>query len=74
MDSGVTIAIITGIATVISTVVTVYYGNQKTLYRIDQLEKKVEKHNSVVERTYGLEKEIEDIKNEINNLKKLHMK
>lgn len=68
------IAIITGFATVVSTIVTVHYGNQKTLYRIDQLEKKVEKHNSVVERTYGLEKEIKDIKNEIENLKKLHMK
>lgn len=30
-------------------------SNNKTLYRIEQLEKKVDKHNSVVERVYKLE-------------------
>lgn len=32
-------------------------SNNKTLYRIEQLEKKVDKHNSVVERVYHLEQE-----------------
>ena len=39
-------------------------------YRIEQLEKKVEKHNSVVERTGILEIEVKDIKEDINELKK----
>ena len=30
-------------------------GHNKTLYRIEQLEKKVDKHNGVVERVYKLE-------------------
>lgn len=30
-----------------------------TTYRIEQLEKKVDKHNSVVERTYNLEERLE---------------
>ena len=30
-------------------------SNKLTTYRIEQLEKKVDKHNSVVERTYRLE-------------------
>ena len=30
-------------------------SNNKTLYRIEQLEKKVEKHNNVLERVYKLE-------------------
>lgn len=30
-------------------------SNNKTLYRIEQLEKKVDKHNSVIERVYKLE-------------------
>lgn len=40
-----------------------YMANNKATalitYRMDQLEKKVEKHNSVVERTYKLEKDVE---------------
>lgn len=31
-------------------------SNKLTNYRIEQLEKKVEKHNTVIERTYKLEK------------------
>lgn len=31
-------------------------SNKLTNYRIEQLEKKVEKHNSIVERTFELEK------------------
>lgn len=38
-------------------------------YRITQLEKKVEKHNSVVERTYHLEDDIKYIKEDIKELK-----
>ena len=30
-------------------------SNNKTLYRIEQLEKKVDAHNSVIERVYKLE-------------------
>lgn len=39
-------------------------------YRLQQLEKKVDLHNSVIDRTYELEKQVavikEDIKNEAN--------
>lgn len=38
-------------------------------YRIQQLEKKVEKHNSVVERTYRIEDDIKYIKEDIKELK-----
>lgn len=34
-------------------------------YRIDQLEKKVDKHNTIIERTYQLEKEVAVIKDDI---------
>ena len=40
-----------------------------TAYRIEQLEKKVDKHNSVIDRTYHLEAEVEVIENQIDNLK-----
>ena len=40
-----------------------YFANRKSaallLYRLEQLEKKVDKHNEVIERTYALEKRSE---------------
>lgn len=40
-----------------------YMANKKTTaliaYRLEQLEKKVNKHNEVIERTYQLEKRVE---------------
>lgn len=38
-------------------------------YRLEQLEKKVEKHNSIVERTFVLEEDIKYIKEDIKVLK-----
>lgn len=39
-------------------------------YRIEQLEKKVEKHNSVVERTYVIEEQIKVANHRIDDLEK----
>lgn len=36
----------------------VHRANKLVNYRIEQLEKKVDKHNSVMERTYKLEKQL----------------
>ena len=40
-------------------------SNKLTNYRIEQLEKKVEKHNKVIERVYNLEKNEAVIEEEI---------
>ena len=50
MTEGIIIAIITGGMAIISNVVVAWAQNSKTVYRIEQLEKKVEKHNNLVER------------------------
>lgn len=66
MTEGIIIAIISGALSFAGVVITVLYGNKKTaaqvkehtdltIYRIDQLEKKVEKHNGVIERVFKLE-------------------
>ena len=43
----------------------VYISNRKQsaliAYRIEQLEKKVDKHNQVIERTYKLEQRMDDL-------------
>ena len=43
--------------------------NSKVMdYRLSMLEKKVDKHNSIIERTYELEEEMKLNRNEIKNL------
>lgn len=44
-------------------------ANKLTNYRVEQLEKKVEKHNSVVERTYKLEGRMTEAEHDIRDLK-----
>lgn len=46
-----------------------FAGMNLIKFRISQLEKKVEKHNSVVERTFRLEDDVKFIKEEIKELK-----
>lgn len=52
--------IVAGLA-LIGTLVGSYFSNNKTtalvIYRLEELEKKVAKHNNLVERTYHLEEE-----------------
>ena len=55
MTEAITIAFITGGLAVVSNVIVALAQNSKTLYRIDQIEKKVEKHNNLVERMVVLE-------------------
>lgn len=56
MTEGIMIAIITGCFAAIPTIIAVFVNNSKTLYRIEQLENKVEKHNNFIERVYELER------------------
>lgn len=55
ITEGITIALITGGLAIISNIVVAVFQNSKTIYRIDQLERKVEKHNNLVERMTILE-------------------
>ena len=43
-----------------------------TLYRIDKLETKVDKHNSVMERTFIIEEKIKEMNEDIKELKAYH--
>lgn len=63
-------AAVTGILSFLGT----YFSNRKQTalmaYRLEQLEKKVDKHNNVVERTYELEKNTALLKERIDELEK----
>lgn len=50
MTEGIIIALVTGGMAIISNVIVAWAQNSKTVYRIEQLEKKVEAHNNLVER------------------------
>ena len=56
--------IVTGLATIFTTVATVISGNKMIMYRIQQLENKVAEYNNLKLRMLAVEKDIEAIKNE----------
>lgn len=58
MTETIIVALISLAGTLGGTFGGILVSNKLTNYRIEQLEKKVEKHNSVIERTYKLEQEL----------------
>ncbi len=70
MTEAVLVALITGAVMLIGNIVTAYYSNQKTLYRIEQLEKKQDKYNNLQERILANEKDIKHIYYELDEIKK----
>ena len=60
-------AIIVAIVSVVFSLAGYLFGNyksqSKTLYRIDQLEKKQDKHNTLIERMYNVEDRIHVLEN-----------
>ncbi len=59
MNDVVIVALISLVGSLGGTFGGILTASKLTNYRLEQLEKKVEKHNSVIERTYQLEKEQE---------------
>lgn len=79
MSETITVAIISLFGTLGGSLIGVLASNRLTVYHIEQLEKKVEKHNNLVERTYKLEEEQEVekekfkvINHRIDDLEALH--
>ena len=68
MSGEVVVALITLLGSAIGTIGGIFATNKMTAYRIEQLEKKVDKHNQVVERMYKAEKNISVISEEIKNV------
>ena len=72
MSDTVIVALISGAFTLVGTILGVVASAKMTNYRIEQLEKKVEKHNNVVERTFKLEGRMNEAEHELKDLKKYH--
>ena len=58
MEHTVLVAVLSLVGTLVGTFGGILASNRLTNYRIEQLEKKVDKHNSVIERTYKIEEHL----------------
>ena len=68
MDSTIIVALIAFAGTAIGSVAGVLTSNRLTLYRISQLEEKVNKHNNLIDRTYKLEERCEVLDEKLQNM------
>ena len=72
MDSA-WIAVISAVITGLMSLIGVYISNRKSsaliAYRLEQLEKKQDKHNSLMERTFRLEGRMDEAEHDIRDLK-----
>lgn len=79
MSETIIVALLSLLGTLIGSVCGILAANKLTNYRIEQLEKKVEKHNNVIERVFELEKheavlneEMEVVNHRIKDLEGFH--
>lgn len=69
MTSEIIVGLLSLGGTLAGTLAGILTSTKLTTYRIEQLEKKVEKHNSVVERTIKLERDLKAAWHDIDEIK-----
>ena len=74
MDSTVIVAVLGFLGTILGSGLGVIASSKLTNFRLQKLEEKVEKHNSVIERTFKLEGQVTEIFHDIKDLKSYHSK
>ena len=69
-------AAISGVVTLVVCLITNHAQAEKTRalidYRVSELEKKQDKHNNLIERTFKLEGQMTELQHEVVDLKKFH--
>lgn len=68
MDGTLLATLVSELITLAGVIITCYFSHSKTLYRLEQLEKKQDKHNNLIERTYSCEKRLSVLENEVKHL------
>ena len=58
MSTEIIVALLSLLGTAIGSLAGILAANKLVVYRIEQLEKKVEKHNNLIERTYKVEESV----------------
>lgn len=69
MDNTIWVAIISFAGTIVGSLTGILTANKLTNYRIQKLEEKVDKHNTVIERTYVLEGKMKAVEEDVKELK-----
>ena len=69
MNDVVLVSVLSLLGTLAGTFGGIVTTNRLTNYRIEQLEKKVSRHNSIIERTYILEGQMTEAQHDIRDLK-----
>ena len=69
MTDSILVAIISGMCTLIGSCGGVIASSRLTQYRLAQLEKQVNRHNQVIERTFRLEGRMDEAEHDIRDLK-----
>lgn len=67
-------AVIGGLCVAIPSIIATISTNRRSTalitYRVDQLELKQDKHNTLIERTYRLEEDVKNLKEDVKELRK----
>ena len=69
MNEAILVALIGLAGSGIGSVLGVMASAKLTQYRLEQLEKKVQAHNNLIERTYKLEGQMTEVQHDIRDLK-----
>lgn len=72
METEIIVALLSLCGTLAGSFLGVVTSQKLTQYRLEQLEKKVQAHNNLVERTYKLEGEMLECQHDIKDLKGYH--
>lgn len=62
MNVELLLGIVPSVISLLGIIITALITNGLVKYRVEQLEKKVDKHNNLIERMYVVETELKDIK------------
>ncbi len=69
MASEIIVAALSLLGTLGGSLSGILVSNRLTNYRLEQLERRVQTHNSLIERTYKLEGEVVEIQHDIRDIK-----
>ena len=72
MTSEIVVALLGLVGTLSGSFLGVVAASKLTQYRLQQLEDKVNRHNHIIERTYILEGQMQEVQHDIKDLKQYH--
>lgn len=70
MTETIIVAVLSLTGTAIGSIVSVITANRLTNYKIEELQKEVEKHNKVIERTFALERRCDVIETKLDGIER----